>query len=79
MSPGVGEVVTASDTPVLEAPGVITDNPTPKDSGKDAGVGGDSDGGGFPIKTVIGILAGLIALAFIVGLIIRGRKRAVKE
>jgi hypothetical protein len=82
-SAGIGgtsdKVIVSDDNPVVETPGVIAGTPTPKDSGKDVGAPNDSDGSGFTIKTAIGIAAGLIALALIVGLIIRARRRVVKD
>jgi hypothetical protein len=73
------EALVAEDNPVVDVPAVIDSVPTPQDSGADVGVAGGSDGGGFPIKMVIGIVAGLVALALISVLIIRGRKRFVRE
>jgi hypothetical protein len=66
----------------LSTQNVIDEAPTPRSSGADEkpvildssqNPNGDLDSGGFPIKPIIGAVSGLIALALISWLVIRGR------
>jgi hypothetical protein len=71
-----------SDEPDVVAPDVIGETPTPRSSGEgekpvilgsSQNPNDDSDSSSFPIKLIVGAVAGLIALALLTWIAIRGR------